>query len=161
MLTDLRKARMMMSDLGEPLLCERRAGRPLRILTVLGVAVAVSAAVALCVATGSSWRYARSALLDTEEPYTGPRLQFTNGCHKDPLWLAGFAVATPMFSSAVKLEAGATHVVPVPDGGLVATRFWAKWGCDETGNECKIGQSGGPGEACSVDGCAPPIDSKL
>jgi len=50
-------------------------------------------------------------------------------------------------------------------GGLSATRYWPKIGCDESGNHCTIGDSGGPSEGCNSDGnytqCAPPADSKL
>ena len=51
--------------------------------------------------------------------------------------------------------------MPIPDKGLSSTRFWVKHGCDERGNGCAIGQSGGPGESCPERGCAPPIDSKF
>merc|ERR1712232_424651 len=55
-------------------------------------------------------------------------------------------------------------------GNLVATRFWPKMGCDGAGNNCSIGDSGGPGEGCVIripgkpdnyDNCAPPVDSKF
>ena len=91
----------------------------------------------------------------------GVRLRITNGCDADPLWLANFAFNKPYFEQDIKLEAGKTHEFAIPDEGLAATRFWAKWGCDETGGNCLIGQSGGPGESCPPTGCAPPIDSKF
>lgn len=90
-----------------------------------------------------------------------PRLRITNGCKKDPLWLANFATAAPYFPQDLKLPAGETHEFDIPDEGLVATRFWAKWGCDKNGGSCMIGQSGGPGESCPQDGCGPPVDSKF
>jgi len=40
-------------------------------------------------------------------------------------------------------------------------RFWPKIGCDESGQKCKIGDSGGPGQTCHDGGCAPPVDSKF
>lgn len=89
------------------------------------------------------------------------RLRITNGCKSDSLWIANFAFQAPHFPQDLELAAGKTHAFDIPDEGLVATRFWAKWGCDKTGNECKIGQSGGPGESCPKEGCAPPIDSKF
>jgi len=91
-----------------------------------------------------------------------PRLQFINGCNEEALWIAGFALAKPLFSPDVLLGPGASFDVPIPAEGLAATRFWAKWGCDETGQACAIGQSGGPGQSCdSLMGCAPPVDSKF
>ena len=52
-------------------------------------------------------------------------------------------------------------MVDVPKQGLASARFWAKWGCDESGDNCAIGQSGGPGQSCGAHGCAPPIDSRF
>ncbi|HEX6899206.1 MAG TPA: thaumatin family protein [Thermoanaerobaculia bacterium] len=53
----------------------------------------------------------------------------------------------------------------IPAKGLAGTRFWPGMDCDDTGNNCKIGQSGGPaseGFTCPANiGCAPPIDSKF
>ena len=55
-------------------------------------------------------------------------------------------------------------------GGLSATRFWPKMGCDATGSNCTVGSSGGPGEGCVVrrpgkdddySNCAPPVDTKF
>ena len=91
----------------------------------------------------------------------GSRLRMTNGCTKDPLWLANFAFQTPYFDQDIKLPAGETHEFDIPDEGLAATRFWAKWGCDDKGGNCLIGQSGGPGESCPPSGCAPSVDSKF
>jgi len=92
---------------------------------------------------------------------TSVRLTITNGCHDDDLWLANFAFQTPFFPQDMKVKAGVTHEFAIPNEGLAATRFWAKWGCDVTGSNCKIGQSGGPGESCPAAGCAPPVDSKF
>jgi len=89
------------------------------------------------------------------------RLRVTNGCRKEPLWLANFAFQTAFFPQDIKLAAGATYEFAIPDQGLASTRFWAKWKCDAAGNGCKIGQSGGPGESCLPIGCAPPVDSKF
>ena len=89
------------------------------------------------------------------------RLSITNGCSSDPLWLANFAFQRPYFEQDIKLAAGETYEFDIPEEGLPATRFWAKWGCDDTGASCTIGMSGGPGEKCGEDGCAPPVDSKF
>ena len=63
-----------------------------------------------------------------------------------------------------QLAAGGRIDYPIPAEGLAATRFWAGSGCDATGNNCTIGQSGGPanqGFTCPSYGCAPPVDSKF
>jgi len=52
----------------------------------------------------------------------------------------------------------------IPDGGLAGMRFWPGLRCDGTGNNCAVGQSGGPavdGFTCPSQGCAPSIDSKF
>mmetsp|Transcript_101998 Transcript_101998/g.292676 ORF Transcript_101998/g.292676 Transcript_101998/m.292676 type:complete len:262 (+) Transcript_101998:487-1272(+) len=71
----------------------------------------------------------------------------------------------------LKLDPGASHAFITAEGdkGLVATRFWPKLGCDAAGNNCAIGDSGGPGEGCVIRSpggddyshCAPPVDSKF
>lgn len=88
------------------------------------------------------------------------RLRIVNGC-SDPIWIANFAGAAPYFPDDIRLEGGGHHDFAIPDEGLASTRFWPKWGCDENGQECRIGGSGGPGESCITKGCAPPIDSKF
>ena len=129
-----------------------------RVLPLAGVVVAVTLLFAM-VHGGDS---APPDVAKVEEkPEKPARLQITNGCERDPLWIANFAFQTPFFKQDLKLAAGASESFEIPDEGLAATRFWAKWGCDKTGSNCKIGQSGGPGEGCPADGCAPPIDSKF
>lgn len=53
----------------------------------------------------------------------------------------------------------------IPDKGLAAFRMWPGFGCDAEGNNCAVGQSGGPhgdGFSCPAGiGCAPGIDSKF
>jgi len=45
---------------------------------------------------------------------------------------------------------------------LSGTRYWPKLWCDQHGNACGLGESGGPQESCSVQtGCAPSVDSKF
>ncbi len=89
------------------------------------------------------------------------RLRIKNGCSKDAMWIANFAFQTAYFPQDLKLAAGESHDFAIPDAGLAATRFWAKWGCDDSGGGCAIGSSGGPGESCPDSGCAPPLDSKF
>ena len=94
------------------------------------------------------------------------RLRVLNGS-AGPLWifyqigLGGGLLATP---HQLQLAAGAHVDYPIPAAGLAATRFWAGSGCDATGNNCVVGQSGGPasqGFTCPAAGCAPPVDSKF
>lgn len=72
----------------------------------------------------------------------------------------------------VKIEPGGSYdfLTSVGSAGLSATRYWPKLGCDAAGNNCDVGESGGPGEGCVTRGlgaaddysrCAPPIDSKF
>ena len=52
----------------------------------------------------------------------------------------------------------------VPEAGLAGMRFWPGLGCDGTGNNCAIGQSGGPaidGFTAPAGGYAPAVDSKF
>ena len=85
----------------------------------------------------------------------GTRLRISNGCASDPLWLANFAFQTPYFEQDIMLEGGGSHDFAIPQKGLASTRFWPKWGCDSDGMNCRIGGSGGPGEGCIAEGCAP------
>jgi len=155
-------------DLQQPLLSEQPPSRSRLAIAAAGLALVVVVTGGSCLYAGSRQQPRLDAILtpysDTpysDTPYSGPRLQFVNGCKKDPLWIAGFSVALPVFTSDVKLEAGQTHSVDIPDAGLPSTRFWAKWGCDASGQNCVVGQSGGPGESCPPIGCAPPVDSKF
>ena len=99
----------------------------------------------------------RSVASSSKEAASGTRkrLRIRNGCAADPLWIASTL-------GPYKLAAGATHAYDIPDVGLAATRFWPKWGCNEAGQDCVVGQSGGgQGENCPKAGCAPPVDSKF
>lgn len=58
----------------------------------------------------------------------------------------------------IKLDKGGSFVYNVPDGGIAATRFWPKTGCDGNGTNCTIGDSVAP---CPAGGCQPPIESKF
>eukprot|EP00927_Polykrikos_kofoidii_P084360 TRINITY_DN8868_c0_g1_i1.p1 TRINITY_DN8868_c0_g1~~TRINITY_DN8868_c0_g1_i1.p1 ORF type:complete len:465 (+),score=49.17 TRINITY_DN8868_c0_g1_i1:397-1791(+) len=89
------------------------------------------------------------------------RLIIVNGCHKGSMHIASFAGAMSYFEQNIRLRPGEAHGFAIPNRGLAATRFWPKWGCDAAGEDCSIGQSGGPGESCPAHGCAPPIDSKF
>lgn len=96
------------------------------------------------------------------------RLRVVNGCDQ-PLWVfhqigaGGGLLDAP---AKVRLAARGDYLdYPIPAAGLAATRFWPGLDCDAAGDDCRIGQSGGPagaGFTCPAGiGCAPPVDSKF
>jgi len=97
------------------------------------------------------------------------RLRIVNGCESEALWIAHMAAGSmgPDLQD-IKIEPLDFHDFQTPDG-LSATRYWPKMGCDAEGNNCGIGDSGGPGEGCVRRGggwddysqCAPPVDTKF
>ena len=105
---------------------------------------------------------------DTGElPEQSERLRIINGCDQ-PMWVlsqvgsGGGSLDAP--NQILLAAQGDFADFPIPDIGLAATRFWPGFGCDETGNDCAVGQSGGPaseGFSCPPEGCAPAIDSKF
>jgi hypothetical protein len=86
------------------------------------------------------------------------RLKVINGCESDTIWIASSDNVPG--GPIVKLAPGASHAYDIPDG-LSSTRFWPKMHCNDDGQMCKIGDSGGPGQECADGGCAPPVDSKF
>tara|TARA_B110001452_G_scaffold82889_1_gene67806 strand:+ start:423 stop:1421 length:999 start_codon:yes stop_codon:yes gene_type:complete len=147
----------MKTDLNESLL-GRPKGQSCRwpIAVVAGV----------CTVVGGVLLARRSGFMGGSEASTKPpsepkqRLRIVNGCDT-PIWIANFAGAVPYFPDDIRIEGGGSHDYKIPDEGLAATRFWPKWGCDDQGQNCRIGGSGGPGEGCIAAGCAPPVDSKF
>lgn len=101
---------------------------------------------------------------------TAQRLHVTNACATAPIWIAhetGASVGQGMQN--VKIEPTTTHTFPTPDG-VHAIRMWPKMGCNDLGNNCSLGSSGGPGQGCVHHGedgsadysrCGPPIDTKF
>lgn len=100
------------------------------------------------------------------------RIIVVNECRSEPIWIAHIAAnAVGPDPQDVKIEPGESHrfSTSLNGGGLTATRFWPKMGCDEAGNNCSIGESGGPGEGCvqhlasgdDYSRCNPPVDSKF
>lgn len=89
-------------------------------------------------------------------PVTQPLFTVKNECPYD-IWVQqqNMPASTP---AVVKLTKGASKTYDIPVVGLASTRFWAKTGCDSTGQNCLVGQSSPP---CPATGCAPPIDSKI
>lgn len=109
------------------------------------------------------------------KPGSDTRLTMVNGCKDETLWIAhieGGGVGPD--AQDVRIAPGGNHSfhTNTPSGaGLSATRFWPKLGCDdESGSNCRIGSSGGPGEGCVIringqpddySHCAPPVDTKF
>lgn len=94
------------------------------------------------------------------------RLHITNGCGSEPLWIAHEgAGGTGPDQQNVRIDPWMSYDFSTY-GNLKATRYWPKMGCDAMGNDCSLGGSGGPGEACVKPGgdylsCAPPVDTKF
>jgi len=103
------------------------------------------------------------------------RLTVVNGCKSGgPMWIAhivaGGVGPDPQDVMIQPGESAQFHTGSGESGGLSATRFWPKMGCDHTGSNCSVGSSGGPGEGCVVrvagqaddySHCAPPVDTKF
>lgn len=95
------------------------------------------------------------------------RLRVVSGCGHALwiFWQSGYhGGRMPVPHQTLLAHPGDYVDYPIPDQGLAGTRFWAGYGCDGTGNNCLIGQSGGPadqGFICPPWGCSPPIDSKF
>jgi hypothetical protein len=98
-----------------------------------------------------------------EAQSTGRRLKITNGCGNAPIWIAQQAKYMPEQQNRMLLP-GQSHDFATVDG-VASARYWPKMGCDAYGNNCQLGDSGGPGQGCSAGGsydtCAPPIDTKF
>lgn len=91
------------------------------------------------------------------------RLRITNGCNQEALWVAHEeATGVGPDPQNVKIEPLGSYDFKVYDG-LTGTRYWAKMRCNAQGDECEIGESGGPNEVCNAKagGCAPPVDTKF
>lgn len=89
------------------------------------------------------------------------RLTIHNACDIEPLWLAVQAPGDRVGPDGtnIKLLPGSSKVITTTGSGL---RYWPKYGCGEDGQDCRVGQSGGTGQACFPDiGCAPAIDTKF
>jgi hypothetical protein len=109
-------------------------------------------------AANSSLRGLVMALSASETLSTTERLTVVNGCNNEPIWIASSSNVPGQRS--LKLGPGQRHTYDIPQD-LHSTRFWPKLGCNSEGQECKIGDSGGPGQQCTSGGCAPPVDSKF
>lgn len=56
-----------------------------------------------------------------------------------------------------RLDNGGSFTYTIPDAGWKG-RFWPKMGCDESGQNCAVGQSIDP---CGSQGCQPPAETKV
>eukprot|EP00428_Durinskia_dybowskii_P017556 CAMPEP_0170226508 /NCGR_PEP_ID=MMETSP0116_2-20130129/12965_1 /TAXON_ID=400756 /ORGANISM="Durinskia baltica, Strain CSIRO CS-38" /LENGTH=446 /DNA_ID=CAMNT_0010477233 /DNA_START=143 /DNA_END=1483 /DNA_ORIENTATION=- len=101
----------------------------------------------------------------------GRRLHIRNGCERESIWIAHMAAAqVGPDDQDVEIKPGGVRKFSTPTG-LASTRYWPKMGCDAKGDNCMLGDSGGPGEACvrrppevasdDYSRCAPPIDTKF
>jgi len=107
-------------------------------------------------------------LAETSGSWTN-RLTIVNGCPNHPMWIAHIVTGgIGPDTQDLKLEPGQQYsfATALNGQGLVATRYWPKMGCDAHGGNCRIGESGGPGESCVAQApdykaCAPPVDSKF
>jgi len=100
-----------------------------------------------------------STALSANSTYNTERLTVVNACETDPIWIASTSNVPDQRS--IKLAPGARHTYNIPQD-LHSTRFWPKMSCNSEGQECKMGDSGGPGQSCTKGvGCGPPVDSKF
>ncbi|MGL1885878.1 MAG: hypothetical protein OCD76_05130 [Reichenbachiella sp.] len=93
------------------------------------------------------------------------RVRITNKCDY-PLWVQfgdnGQGVLESLNEQNKKLDVGDIFDIKVPDSGLSSTRFWPKMGCDESGNNCEVGQSTANDDGSEpIHGITAPIDSKF
>lgn len=108
-----------------------------------------------------------------EVPSKNHRLTIVNGCPTAPMWIAHIVagVVGPDPQDVKILSGEKWQFTTGKNGsGLAATRFWPKLGCDDGGNNCEVGRSGGPAESCvkrvkgqpdDYSACAPPVDTKF
>ena len=85
------------------------------------------------------------------------RLRVKNACEY-PIWMQqlNFSSDTKVI---IKLNKGDSNDYTIPAAGLSSTRLWPKAGCDETGQNCRVGQVLAP---CPNDGgCQPDYGSKI
>jgi len=94
-------------------------------------------------------------------------LRIINSC-KETLWFEGRyggqgAPIPGQSTTSLRALPGAYVDYVIPSTGLAGTRFWAKYGCDNNGRDCLIGDQmqywPNPPGGCPVGGCTPPVDS--
>ena len=101
---------------------------------------------------------ANTGPIDASPPLES-RLRVTNRC-SEPIWIAhSDNFVQPQ---NIRLGPGELHDYDVPEAGIGSVRLWPKTGCDGSGHNCRIGDTGeGGGIPCGPNGCHPPIDSKF
>jgi hypothetical protein len=90
-------------------------------------------------------------------------LRLKNSCNFT-LWMEGRAssgIVAGQTTTPIRVEPGQYNDYFIPSTGLASTRFWAKYGCDDTGRNCLIGDQMQyyPDGGCPTNGCTPPVDS--
>lgn len=94
-------------------------------------------------------------------------LRIINSC-KTQLWFearyGGAGAPLPgQTNTSIQALPGGYVDYAIPDTGLSGTRFWAKYGCDNNGQNCAIGDQmqyfPNPPGGCPPGGCTPPVDS--
>lgn len=86
------------------------------------------------------------------------RFQIVNQCQYT-IWIQQQNMPSGV-PAVTQLTQGQHVDFDIPDAGLASTRFWPKTGCDNTGQNCVIGQSSPPCPT-TPSGCSPPVDSKI
>jgi hypothetical protein len=77
----------------------------------------------------------------------------------NPIWI-NYQAKKMLWPQTLRIDPGRVMDYEVNES-VSATRFWPKYQCDEYGQNCAFGESGGPGLPCPQSGCSPPIDSKF
>mmetsp|Transcript_83318 Transcript_83318/g.165398 ORF Transcript_83318/g.165398 Transcript_83318/m.165398 type:complete len:616 (-) Transcript_83318:69-1916(-) len=91
----------------------------------------------------------------------GQRLRVANACTREPIWVAHMAsTKSGPDKQNIFLKPGESFVFNTHK--IAGTRYWPKARCNAHGNDCELGESGGPDETCNnTIGCAPPVDTKF
>merc|ERR1711953_1423327 len=80
---------------------------------------------------------------------------------KGPIYI-NYQAPKALWPQTIKIAEGDAVDYRVPiDLKMDGVRFWPKFDCDEDGQNCTMGESGGPNLPCPPKGCSPPIDSKF
>ena len=97
---------------------------------------------------------------EAEQTSNGSKMRITNGASKD-IWI-NYQSSKMIWPQTLKIAAGQTADYNIPAGQEIpGVRYWPKYDCDEDGQNCTMGESGGPNLPCPAHGCSPPIDSKF
>jgi hypothetical protein len=90
----------------------------------------------------------------------GSKLRIMNEAN-GPIYI-NYQAKEYLWPQTLRIDPGKAVDYDVPAGRTVSSvRFWPKYDCDENGQNCTFGESGGPDLPCPAKGCSPPIDSKF